>query len=83
MFIGHFGIGFGAKVVAPKVSLGSLFVAAQFLDLLWPTLLLLGIETVRAIAWLGQLQWLLVLWGYWGDNHREPSVATWQRTSAA
>lgn len=47
MFIGHFGIGFSAKSVAPKVSLGSLFLAAQFLDLLWPTLLLLGIEKVR------------------------------------
>lgn len=47
MFIGHFGVGFGAKSVAPKVSLGSLFLAAQFLDLLWPTLLLLGVERVR------------------------------------
>ena len=44
MFIGHFGIGFGAKAAAPKVSLGTLFLAAQFIDLLWPTLLLLGIE---------------------------------------
>ena len=47
MFIGHFGVGFAAKSVAPKVSLGMLFFAAQFADLLWPTLLLLGIETVR------------------------------------
>ncbi len=47
MFIGHFGVGFGAKSVAPKVSLGSLFLAAQFVDLLWPTLLLLGVERVR------------------------------------
>jgi membrane-bound metal-dependent hydrolase YbcI (DUF457 family) len=47
MFIGHFAVGFGAKSVAPKVSLGSLFVAAQFIDLLWPTLLLLGLERVR------------------------------------
>lgn len=47
MFIGHFGVGFGAKAVVPKISLGSLFLAAQFLDLLWPTLLLLGLETVR------------------------------------
>jgi len=47
MFIGHFGVGFGAKRVAPKVSLGALFVAAQFLDLLWPTLLLPGVERVR------------------------------------
>jgi hypothetical protein len=49
MFIGHFGAGFGAKSVAPKVSLGTLFIAAQFLDLLWPTLLLLGIEKVRIV----------------------------------
>jgi len=49
MFIGHFGIGFCAKSAAPKVSLGSLFLAAQFIDLLWPTLLLLGIERVRIV----------------------------------
>jgi membrane-bound metal-dependent hydrolase YbcI (DUF457 family) len=47
MFIGHFGVGFAAKSAAPKVSLGALFLAAQFLDLLWPTLLLLGVERVR------------------------------------
>jgi hypothetical protein len=47
MFLGHFGVGFGAKALAPSTSLGSLFLAAQFVDLLWPTLLLLGIERVR------------------------------------
>jgi hypothetical protein len=47
MFVGHFGIGFGAKSIAPKTSLGSLFLAAQFIDLLWPTLLLLGLERVK------------------------------------
>jgi len=47
MFIGHFGAGFAAKSAAPEVSLGTLFLAAQFLDLLWPTLLLLGVERVR------------------------------------
>ena len=46
MFLGHFGIGFGAKVAAPRVSLGTLFLAAQFVDLLWPTLLLVGFEKV-------------------------------------
>ncbi len=47
MFIGHFGAGFGAKRLAPRVSLGTLFLAAQFIDLLWPTLLLLGLERVQ------------------------------------
>lgn len=47
MFIGHFAVGFGAKTVVPKLSLGTLFIAAQFIDLLWPTFLLLGFEQVR------------------------------------
>lgn len=47
MFIGHFGMGFAAKQAAPRLSLGTAFLAAQFLDLLWPTLLLLGLESVR------------------------------------
>ena len=46
MFLGHFGVGFGAKAAAPKASLGTLFLAAQFVDLLWPTLLLVGLEKV-------------------------------------
>jgi len=47
MFIGHFGAGLAAKPAARRVSLGTLFLAGQFLDLLWPTLLLLGLESVR------------------------------------
>jgi len=47
MFVGHFGIGFGAKISEPRVSLGTLFLAAQFIDLLWPTLILLGFEQVE------------------------------------
>ncbi|MDH5264384.1 MAG: hypothetical protein OEX21_06525 [Betaproteobacteria bacterium] len=148
MFIGHFGAGFGAKALAPRVSLGWLFAAAQFIDLLWPALLLAGVERVRiapgatavtplvfehypvshslaavlgwsllvagayfalrrgrrgaivlaglvafliaihagnllgppppsvaAIAWVGQAQWLLVLWAYWVDGHRRAAAA--------
>lgn len=47
MFIGHFGVGFAAKEVDSKPSLGTLFIAAQFLDLLWPLFLLFGIEKVK------------------------------------
>lgn len=46
MFIGHFGLGFAAKAAAPRTSLGTLFLAAQWIDLVWPTLLLLGVERV-------------------------------------
>jgi hypothetical protein len=49
MFLGHFAVGFGAKRVAPSVSLGTLFLAAQFADLLWPSLVLLRIERVEIV----------------------------------
>lgn len=49
MFLGHFGVALAAKKAAPKVSLGTLVFAAQFADLLWPILLLLGIEHVRIV----------------------------------
>jgi hypothetical protein len=47
MFLGHFGLGFGSKRAVPAVSLGTLFLAAQFADLLWPNLVLLGVERVE------------------------------------
>jgi len=47
MFIGHFGLAFAARRSTPRLSLGTAFLAAQFLDLLWPTLLLVGAESVR------------------------------------
>jgi len=47
MFIGHFGVALAAKRAAPKTSLGTLFLAAQLLDLMWPPLLLAGVEDVR------------------------------------
>jgi membrane-bound metal-dependent hydrolase YbcI (DUF457 family) len=46
MFIGHFGTAFAAKKIVPQPSLGTLILAAQFIDLLWPVLLLLGFEKV-------------------------------------
>ncbi|OUJ70033.1 hypothetical protein [Hymenobacter crusticola] len=49
MFLGHFGVGFGAKTLQPRVSLGTFFLAAQLADLVWPTLLLLGVERVNIV----------------------------------
>ena len=47
MFIGHYALAFGAKRIAPMMSLGTLFLACQFADLLWPTLVILGVEVVQ------------------------------------
>jgi len=49
MFIGHFAVAFAGKKAAPKLSLGLLFLAAQFLDVLWPVFVLLGAEHFRII----------------------------------
>jgi len=47
VFIGHYAAGFAAKAAAPRASLGTMFLAAGFIDLLWPTFLMLGVERVR------------------------------------
>ncbi|HJS78173.1 MAG TPA: hypothetical protein VJ778_12235 [Burkholderiales bacterium] len=45
MFIGHFAVALAAKRAAPDVSLGTLFLATQLADLVWPTLVLAGLES--------------------------------------
>jgi len=47
MFIGHYAVGFGSKKAEPKISLGTYFMAVNFLDLIWPLFLLTGIEHVK------------------------------------
>jgi hypothetical protein len=47
VFLGHFAAGLAAKRAAPGISLGTLFLAAQLADLLWPILVLAGIERVK------------------------------------
>jgi len=47
MFIGHFGAGFAGKKFSKSASLGTYFMAAQWVDLIWPLLVLVGIEKVE------------------------------------
>jgi membrane-bound metal-dependent hydrolase YbcI (DUF457 family) len=47
MFIGHFAVAFAAKRAAPRTSLGTLVAATALVDLIWPVLVLAGVETVR------------------------------------
>jgi hypothetical protein len=44
LFIGHVATAYAAKRLAPRASLGTLFAAAQLPDVLWPILLLAGVE---------------------------------------
>lgn len=56
MFIGHFGLALAAKRVAPRTSLALLVLAAEFLDMLWPIFLLLGLEHVRVVPGITKVQ---------------------------
>ena len=47
MFLGHYGLALAAKRAAPAASLGVLVLAAQLADLLWPLLLLTGVEHLQ------------------------------------
>src|SRR5439155_8820678 len=49
MFVGHYGVSFSAKKVEPSIPLWVLFIAVQFLDVLWAPFILLGIEKVRSV----------------------------------
>jgi hypothetical protein len=75
MFIGHFGLGFAAKRVAPRVSLGTAFLAAQWLDLLWPTLLLLGMESVRIVP--GATAVTPLVFDHYPISHSLVAAACW------
>jgi membrane-bound metal-dependent hydrolase YbcI (DUF457 family) len=52
MFLGHYGVALAAKRYAPRTSLGTLILAAQLLDLIWPLFLLVGWERVHIVPGL-------------------------------
>src|SRR5260370_22682247 len=59
MFIGHYALALGANRVAPRTSLGTLFLAVQLADMLWPIFLLLGWEHAHFVTGPNPF---LVLW---------------------
>lgn len=75
MFIGHFAAGFAAKAAAPRVSLGMLFLAAQLLDLIWPVLLLLGVERVSIVP--GATAVTPLVFEHYPWSHSLAAVAGW------
>src|SRR5215472_9536222 len=49
MFAGHYGVSFLVKTAEPRLPLWLLFLAAQFVDLLWAPFVLVGIEHYRIV----------------------------------
>jgi hypothetical protein len=52
MFIGHYGASLAAKRLSPSLSLGVLFLAVQFLDVLFSVFVLLTSSWRWSPAWL-------------------------------
>ncbi len=75
MFIGHFGVGFAAKKTDSRPSLGTYFMASQFIDLLWPIFLLLGIERVKVEP--GNTSFTPLDFIYYPFSHSLLSVLIW------
>ena len=49
MFVGHSSVAFAIKTDENRIPLWVFFIAVQFLDYIWATLVLLGIEKLRVI----------------------------------
>ena len=49
MFIGHYGVALAAKPAQKQVPLWLLFIAVQWLDVVWSVLVMLGIERLRIV----------------------------------
>ena len=54
MFIGHYGPAFGAKAALKQIPLWVLFVAVQWMDVVWAILVMAGIEKARIVPGLMQ-----------------------------
>ena len=49
MFVGHYGVAFGARPATPAVRLWVYFIAVQWLDVVWSVLVLLGVEKLHIV----------------------------------
>lgn len=49
MFVGHYSVSFAAKKSDDSIPLWVLFLAVQWLDVIWSPLVLLGVEKVRIV----------------------------------
>jgi len=58
MLVGHVAVGLAAKRVEPRISLGTLVLAAMFADLLWCVFMIAGIEHVQYKPGMGAANYL-------------------------
>jgi len=81
MFVGHFAAAYAAKRLAPRTSLGTLFAAAQLPDLVWPWLLMAGVE--RATIAPGDTALTPLRFDSYPVSHSLATVAVWSAVFGA
>ena len=81
MFLGHFATAYAAKRLAPRTSLGTLFAAAQLPDVIWPVLVLTGVE--HATIAPGDTAFTPLRFDSYPVSHSLVTVAAWGAAFAA
>jgi membrane-bound metal-dependent hydrolase YbcI (DUF457 family) len=85
MFIGHYGLGLAGRAALrqppPGPSLGTWFMAVQWLDLVWPLGLLTGLERVRVAG--GDNPFLALEFVHYPWSHSLLMAAVWAVLFAA
>ena len=56
MFVGHYSASFLGKSADKRIPLWLLFLAVQFLDVLWSIFVFLGVEKVRIVPRIYRVQ---------------------------
>jgi hypothetical protein len=75
MFVGHLAVALATKPIAPKAPLGALVAGAFGLDLIWPVLLLLGVESVRIVP--GYTAFTPLAFDYYPWSHSLSMAVVW------
>jgi membrane-bound metal-dependent hydrolase YbcI (DUF457 family) len=75
MFLGHYGAALAGARAAPQVSIGALIAASQLPDLIWPILLLAGVERVQVVQ--GENSFLNLVFVHYPWTHSLAMVVVW------
>lgn len=81
MFVGHLALALGSKRTDPKVSLGWFVAAVTALDLVWPVLLIAGVEKVRIVP--GATAFNPLVFDYYPWSHSLLMACVWGLVLAA
>jgi len=75
MFIGHYALGLAVKRAEPRLSLAVLLAAPQVLDLVWPVLVLTGVEHVEVAP--GNTAFTPLAFTYYPWSHSLVAALLW------